>query len=243
MAPREASLGALRAILASALAARALAGWNAQARTPPMAWRSWNQYGCNISQPDIVANARALADTSRLVNGVPTSLAQLGYITAGLDDCYQELLDPSCVYPGFGDAPLFEVAAAADAAAAPKGPPYTQHDANGRPVVNRTRFPDLLEMTTQIHALGLQAGFYQSACATLRRARRAVRTSRCALPQLARARSHTLTAAPRRHSPQTTAFAATTAARPSATSATRMRCSTMILTLSNTTVAAPQTVT
>ena len=203
MAPRKAPLGALRAILASALAARALAGWNAQARTPPMAWRSWNQYGCNISQPDIVANARALADTSRLVNGVPTSLAQLGYITAGLDDCYQELLDPSCVYPGFGDAPLFEVAAAPDAAAAPKGPPYTQHDANGRPVVNRTRFPDLLEMTTQIHALGLQAGFYQSACAHREdRASRSSRSanSRCTLPQLARARSHTLTAASHRHS-------------------------------------------
>jgi hypothetical protein len=28
--------------------------------------------------------------------------------------------------------------------------------------VNRTRFPDLLEMTTQIHALGLYAGWYQN---------------------------------------------------------------------------------
>jgi len=149
----------------SLLATCAHAGWNAQARTPPMSWRSWNQYGCNVSQPDIVANARALADTSRLVNGVPTSLASLGYITAGLDDCYQELLDPSCVYPGFGggEQPRFEVAAAT-AAAPPKGPPYTQHDDNGRPVVNRTRFPNLLEMTTQIHSLGLQAGFYQNNC-------------------------------------------------------------------------------
>ena len=154
-----------RALTFSLIATCAHAGWNAQARTPPMSWRSWNQYGCNVSQPDIVANARALADTSRLVNGVPTSLASLGYVSAGLDDCYQELLDPSCVYPGFGggEQPRFEVAAAT-AAAPPKGPPYTQHDDNGRPVVNRTRFPNLLEMTTQIHSLGLQAGFYQNNC-------------------------------------------------------------------------------
>ena len=130
------------------------------ARTPFMSWRSWNQWGCNVSQPDIVANARALVDVSRTVNGVPTSLAMLGYTTVGLDDCYQALLDPSCVYPGYGE---FPVGAAEPAGpAAPKGPPYTQHDDNGRPVVNRTRFPDLLDMTTQIHSLGLFAGFYQN---------------------------------------------------------------------------------
>jgi hypothetical protein len=143
--------------LAGLLLRPAAAGYNNMARTPFMSWRSWNQWGCNVSQPDIVANARALVDMSRTVNGVPTSLAMLGYATVGLDDCYQALLDPSCVYPGYGEMPVGPAEPAA-----PKGPPYTQHDDNGRPVVNRTRFPDLLEMTTQIHALGLYAGWYQN---------------------------------------------------------------------------------
>ena len=162
----------LHVLLMLALGASpALAGWNAQARTPPQSWRSWSQYGCNVSQPDIVANARGLADMSRLVDGVPTSLAMLGYVTAGLDDCYQELLDPSCVYPGFGEAQQYVVEVAGSVAAPPKGPPYTQHDDNGRPAINRTRFPDLLQLTTEIHALGLQAGWYQNNCEFLKRKR------------------------------------------------------------------------
>jgi hypothetical protein len=67
-----------------------------------MGWRSWNNYGCNISAPDIIAAATGLADTSRLVNGENKSLLSLGYSNVGLDDCWQELLVESCHYPGFG---------------------------------------------------------------------------------------------------------------------------------------------
>jgi hypothetical protein len=37
---------------------------------------------------------------------------------------------------------------------------YTFHDADGNPVVNKTRFPDMLAMTGAVHALGLTAGWY-----------------------------------------------------------------------------------
>jgi alpha-galactosidase len=157
------------ALLLVLAAPAARAGFNGMARTPPMSWRSWNQFGCNVSQPDISAASRALVDRSRTVDGVPTSLFDLGYVTVGLDDCYQGLTPTSgCTYPGYGsDALAFELEAeggAAAAAAPPRGPPYTQHDDNGRPLINRTRFPDLLALTAEAHALGLQAGFYQVNC-------------------------------------------------------------------------------
>lgn len=69
----------MRAILAFGFVSAVLGGFNGMARTPPMGWRSWNELGCNVSQPDIIAAARGLADTSRLVNGTATSLLQLGY--------------------------------------------------------------------------------------------------------------------------------------------------------------------
>lgn len=188
---------------------------------------------------------RGLADRSRLVNGVPTSLLDLGYSNAGLDDCYQDLLSPSCHYPGFGvetngvtnminnglscsdpnvsfpivkntqceglAGPLNGVSTADDCAAAccadstcggwqfcelggctgsnapPKScytgylsdcgseigwvgraatPPnqYNFHDNNGRTLVNKTRFPDLIAMTSLAHSLNLTAGFYMNNC-------------------------------------------------------------------------------
>jgi alpha-galactosidase len=54
---------------------------------PPMGWRSWNAYQCDISQAVMEASFAVLVDTSRLVNGVPTSLRDVGYTDAGVDDC------------------------------------------------------------------------------------------------------------------------------------------------------------
>ena len=56
--------------------------------TPPRGWRSWNQFQCNIQQPLIEAQYAALASRARLVDGRPTSLLDLGYRTAGIDDCW-----------------------------------------------------------------------------------------------------------------------------------------------------------
>jgi len=57
-----------------------------------MGWRDWNQYqgaetGAHaVTQTIMEANIRGLADKSRMVNGRPTSLAELGYTDVGLDD-------------------------------------------------------------------------------------------------------------------------------------------------------------
>ena len=37
---------------------------------------------------------------------------------------------------------------------------YTYHDAEGTPVVNPGKFPDMVNMTSWAHSLGLTAGWY-----------------------------------------------------------------------------------
>lgn len=74
-----------------------------------------------------------------MVNGKPTSLADLGYIDVGLDDNWQEC-------GAYGAAQ------------------YTFHDASGYPRINRDRFPNFLEMTDYAHSLGLTAGWYLNNC-------------------------------------------------------------------------------
>lgn len=58
---------------------------------PPMGWRSWNWFRCNIDQETMEAQATAMA-------AVPTwaskSLRDLGYDRIGLDDCWQSCTGP-----------------------------------------------------------------------------------------------------------------------------------------------------
>jgi hypothetical protein len=56
-----------------------------------MGWRSWNQIGASPNQNIMTAQMSGLVDTSRTVNGVPTSLAALGYTDSGLDDFWQQV--------------------------------------------------------------------------------------------------------------------------------------------------------
>ena len=74
-----------------------------------------------------------MVSKKRNVDGVPTSLLDLGYITVGLDDNWQ-------LCGSYG--PL----------------QYTYHDVNGSPVVNTQVFPDMKNMTDYAHSLGLRAG-------------------------------------------------------------------------------------
>eukprot|EP00048_Salpingoeca_helianthica_P017746 m.238839 g.238839 ORF g.238839 m.238839 type:complete len:427 (-) comp22077_c0_seq1:33-1313(-) len=112
---------------------------NGRAVKPPMGWRSWNFHQCQIDQSMMEKAFAALADRSRIVDGVPTSLADLGYVDAGLDDCWQEC-----------------------GAYGPQK--YTYHNASGWPQVNFTRFPDMKHMVDVAHSLGLRAGFYSNNC-------------------------------------------------------------------------------
>lgn len=115
------------------------AGLNGAALTPPLGWRTWNQFGGAVDQALLEEIATRLVDASRTVGGVPTSLSSLGFTNVGLDDEWQEC-----------------------GAGAAWG--HSFHDGAGFPLVNRTRFPDLLAMTSALHALNLTAGFYANNC-------------------------------------------------------------------------------
>ena len=112
---------------------------NGLGRTPPMGWRSWNFYQCNINQHIMESSFRLLADRSRLVDGIPTSLVDLGYVDAGLDDCWQ-----LCGQYGSLN--------------------YTYHNSSGWPQVNFSRFPSMAGMVDVAHSFGLRAGFYSNNC-------------------------------------------------------------------------------
>jgi len=102
--------------------------------SPPMGWRSWNQFGKFINQSLLEAHFAALADRSRAVDGVPTSLLDLGYERASIDDGW-----------------------------ALWGPNNTgYHNASGYPIVNTSRFPDMAGMTSKARSLGLKAGWYEN---------------------------------------------------------------------------------
>lgn len=83
---------------------------------------------------------KAAAAKNYMLNGVPTSLADIGFSDIGLDDNWQ-----ACGKRG------------------PNG--YTYHDpVTGAPIVDTTTFPDMKAMTDYAHSLGLTAGWYGNNC-------------------------------------------------------------------------------
>jgi len=101
-------------------------------------WRSWNLYGRDVNQEVIEGIMDGMVSKKRSVDGVPTSLCDLGYCDVGLDDNWQ-----NC-NAGTG------------------GNHY--HDSDGNPIINYDRFPDLRNMTDHAHELELTAGFYGNNC-------------------------------------------------------------------------------
>ncbi len=131
----------MKVILFSALCFGAcLASDNGKTRTPAMGWRSWNLYGENVNQ-DLIENImEGMVSRDRLVDGVPTSLCDLGYCDVGLDDNWQ-------LCGSYGDYGQ-----------------YTFHEDDGTPVVNHELFPSFKAMTDKAHSLGLTAGWYGNNC-------------------------------------------------------------------------------
>jgi hypothetical protein len=123
---------------------------------PPRGWRSWNLYGANVNQDLIEGIMKGMTSRKRMVDGKPTSLQDLGYVTVGLDDNWQ-----LC-----GDY-------------APHG--YTYHNASGDPVVNTQRFPNMKQMTDYAHSLGLLAGWYGNNVSQTWRARESCHSMRYGL--------------------------------------------------------------
>lgn len=83
---------------------------NGLGRKPPMGWRSWkcvrsrrvfvchlsppltstfprSLYGANVNQDLIMGIMTGMTSRRNMVDGKPTSLLDLGYITVGLDEC------------------------------------------------------------------------------------------------------------------------------------------------------------
>lgn len=126
---------AARLAVFAVLVWRAIAIDNGLGLRPPMGWRSWNQFGCDVNQELIVQHYEQLAKKGP---GGGPSLAELGYQDAGVDDCWQECKS------------------------GPGGEGF--HDATGKPIVNKTSFPDLKAMTDRAKELGLVPGWYGNNC-------------------------------------------------------------------------------
>lgn len=108
--------------------------------TPPMGWRSWNLYGSRVSQDLLESIMHGMVSRKRTVDGVPTSLADLGYNDVGLDDNWQ-------LCGSYGPEK------------------YTFHSKDAvYPVVDFSTFPDMLGMTNLAHSLNLTAGWYMNNC-------------------------------------------------------------------------------
>lgn len=131
----------LKVLLFSALCAliHVAAISNGKGITPPMGWRSWNLFGANVNQELIQKQMDAITSRNRLVDGVPTSLQDLGYSDVGLDDAWQ-----LCGSYGSNS--------------------YTYHDENGVPAIDYAKFPNFSELTKHAHGLGLTAGWYGNNC-------------------------------------------------------------------------------
>ena len=107
------------------------------ARQPPMGWRSWNLFELNVDQSLLEQQIQGLIRRRHEIEGKPTSLLDLGYDSIGLDDGWQ-----NC---GAGVDGTF-------------------HDAQGRPMVNLTRFPDLGALVATGHSKGVRMGWYANNC-------------------------------------------------------------------------------
>jgi len=137
--------------MAFVLLAPASAIDNGLGLTPPMGWRSWNLYGGHVKQDLIIGIMDGMVSKNRSVNGVPTSLCDLGYCDVGLDDNWQVC----------GGGNLYNRVVRTKKA---NRNLYNFHDDSGIPIVNRKRFHNMLDMTDHAHALGLTAGWYGNNC-------------------------------------------------------------------------------
>ncbi|CAJ1351080.1 unnamed protein product [Effrenium voratum] len=129
--------------------------------TPPRGWRSWNAFDCLeprsiLTQAHVKAQMDAVLDKSRLVDGKPTSLAELGFDWISMDDGWQRCncsvrqdLDPKL--PKCDGNLCF-------------GGHCSWHDAAGVPVVRKDRFPNMKELVDYGHAHELKVGTYLNTC-------------------------------------------------------------------------------
>eukprot|EP01051_Picozoa_sp_SAG22_P016190 SAG22_NODE_2240_length_2803_cov_1.576923_4_plen_284_part_00 len=114
------------------------AGWNGLAKTPPLAWRTYNaQYlGMEMDEQMMRESIDALTARNRTVDGAPTSLWDIGYRQAGID----------------GGSEL----CAEDR--------HSHHDAAGNPEINTALFPDMAGLVRYAASKQVGVGWYQNDC-------------------------------------------------------------------------------
>ena len=111
---------------------------NGYGLTPPMGWRSWNCYGAHVNQTLMEQVMDKMVEKTRKTwDNKVTSLADLGYISVGLDDNWQ---------------------------ACNKGINGSFHDSEGHPLVNNKTFPSMKGMVKYGHDKSLKVGWYMNNC-------------------------------------------------------------------------------
>jgi len=145
-------------------------GWNGLAQSPPMGWRSWNafQYCIRAGLPDdgstcggapiapqmncsaatsrpcgsIGAQIRVLTARNLTVDGKEgVSLADLGYSSVGVDEGWE-----GCVAPTASGRAVYG------------------HNAQGTPLANVARFPNLTALVEYGHERNVSMGWYLNSC-------------------------------------------------------------------------------
>jgi hypothetical protein len=105
---------------------------------PPQGWRSWNAFGNRITQTMMLDAAKTLVTKTKVPGHTQNvSLCDIGYCSVGVDEGWE----------GCGE-----------------GVNGTQHDASGLPTIDTASFPDTGGMVSDIHGLGLAAGWYLNGC-------------------------------------------------------------------------------
>jgi alpha-galactosidase len=109
-----------------------------------MGFRTWNAYHGDINDTLVRRVMQALVSRQRQVNGVATSLADLGYGRVGIDDGWQ-----ACHTGYMGTVTRFN---------------KSFHALDGTPLVNKTRFPNVKALVQHGHKQGLKMGWYTINC-------------------------------------------------------------------------------
>ena len=113
---------------------------------PPMGWRSWNAYGSHVTQTLVEECVDALLDKSRSVNGVATSLFDIGYNRVGIDDGWQQCNSTDSEGRANGN--------------------YFHNDTapNGWAILNNVTFSDLGSMVNYAHSKNVKVDWYMNNC-------------------------------------------------------------------------------
>eukprot|EP00040_Diaphanoeca_grandis_P020089 m.106639 g.106639 ORF g.106639 m.106639 type:complete len:720 (-) comp27740_c0_seq2:207-2366(-) len=140
---------------------------NGLSDVPPMGWRSWNLFAQHNDDSTMRAMMHALTDLSRLVDGSPTSLLDIGYISVGMDDGFQQCncSTPQGPYPHS----LSNVSCSVNDCRAGRCTWHNQSD--GTPMIDTLRFPNLKGLVAYGHALRLSVGFYLNTCICMEKGR------------------------------------------------------------------------